>query len=81
MNRPKPIEGSRDELIREGFRWIETRKCKICGSFIEIWHTPACSRVALEVRPDQEWKLLPHVYLCAGVRKPKPETPQTEMFE
>lgn len=81
MNRPKPklIEGSRDELTRQGFAWIETRKCKLCGSFIEVWRTEAHTRVALEIRPEENWKLFPHVYFCGGERKPKP-VPQTELF-
>lgn len=77
--KPKPIHDTRDELTRRGFRWIETRKCKLCGQFIEIWSTEAHTRVALEVRPDEEWRLFPHVYYCRGERKPKP-APQTELM-
>lgn len=76
--KPKPIRHTYEELVRAGFRWIETRKCKLCGVFIEVWATEARTLVALEVRPDEEWKHLPHVYYCRGERKPK-LVPQTEL--
>jgi hypothetical protein len=81
MKRPlsKPIEHGRDELTRQGFGWIEMRKCKRCGVFIEIWGTPTPgARIALEIRPEIDWKLLPHAYFCTGAKPAKTE--QTELF-
>lgn len=75
----RQIHHGRDELTRAGFAWIKSRTCKLCGVFIEIWRTDVKSRVALEVRPDEEWKLFPHVYYCRGVKKPKP-APQSELL-
>lgn len=75
----KFIEHSREDLSCQGFTWIETRKCKRCDQFIEIWGTPTPgARVALEIRPDLDWKLLPHATFCTG-EKPK-TTEQAEMF-
>ena len=78
MKEPKTIEHTREELTQLGFRWIESRKCKRCGVFIEIWSTPAHTRIALDLQPDLGWKLVPHIGYCKG---PKPAAKQAEMFD
>ena len=73
------IPNTRSELERAGFRWIHSRQCKLCGAWIEIHTTPAHTRVALEIRPEEEWKLFPHLYYCTVASLPKPAK-QAEMF-
>ena len=74
---PKHIEHRRATLVWLGCAWVETRKCKRCGVYIEIWRGHKREREALEVRPELEWKLVRHSYFCRETER-KPEKPEED---
>jgi hypothetical protein len=67
--RDKKIEAGRTELERRGFSLFEVRACKLCGVDIEIWRDPAGTKIPLELHPELDWKLTPHVESCRQLRK------------
>lgn len=61
------IDHKRRDLEALGVEWRETRPCKRCGKIIEIhWAPPDGKLLALEVRPELDFKLRSHVEYCTG---------------